>query len=72
MAAALFDVFGTLLDVYSVTRRAEELFVGNGERLARLWREKQIEYSRLAHDVRPLRELFAKSRAMRSSIRCRH
>ena len=47
MAAALFDVFGTLLDVYSVTRRAEELFAGNGERLARLWREKQIEYSRL-------------------------
>ena len=47
MAAALFDVFGTLLDVYSVTRRAEELFAGHGERLARLWREKQIEYSRL-------------------------
>ena len=46
-AAALFDVFGTLLDVYSVTRRAEELFPGQGERLARLWREKQIEYSRL-------------------------
>jgi 2-haloacid dehalogenase len=47
MAAALFDVFGTLLDVYSVTRRAEELFAGHGERLAKLWREKQIEYSRL-------------------------
>ncbi len=47
MAAVLFDVFGTLLDVYSVTRRAEEMFAGNGERLARLWREKQIEYSRL-------------------------
>ena len=47
MAAALFDVFGTLLDVYSVTRRAEELFTGHGERLAQLWREKQIEYSRL-------------------------
>jgi 2-haloacid dehalogenase len=47
MAAVLFDVFGTLLDVYSVTRRAEELFPGQGERLARIWREKQIEYSRL-------------------------
>ena len=44
-AAALFDVFGTLLDVYSVTRRAEELFAGKGEQLARLWRQKQIEYS---------------------------
>jgi len=46
-AAVLFDVFGTLLDVYSVTRRAEELFAGNGEQLARLWREKQIQYSQL-------------------------
>ena len=46
-AAVLFDVFGTLLDVYSVTRRAEEMFVGNGERLALLWREKQLQYSQL-------------------------
>ncbi|HUL68157.1 MAG TPA: haloacid dehalogenase type II [Burkholderiaceae bacterium] len=47
MRAALFDVFGTLLDVYSVTRRAEEIFPAQGTRLAFLWREKQIEYSRL-------------------------
>lgn len=47
MQAALFDVFGTLLDVYSVTRRAEELFPASGTRLALLWRERQIEYSRL-------------------------
>lgn len=47
MRAALFDVFGTLLDVYSVTRRAEELFPGHGARLALLWRDKQIEYSRI-------------------------
>lgn len=45
--AALFDVFGTLLDVYSVTRRAEMLFPGHGTRLAVVWRDKQIEYSRL-------------------------
>lgn len=45
--AALFDVFGTLLDVYSVATRAEELFPGNGQRLAQLWREKQLEYTRL-------------------------
>jgi len=47
MRAALFDVFGTLLDVYSVTRRAEELYPGEGARLAVLWRDKQLEYSRL-------------------------
>jgi 2-haloacid dehalogenase len=45
--AVLFDVFGTLLDVYSVTRRAEALFPGHGARLAVSWRDRQIEYSRL-------------------------
>jgi 2-haloacid dehalogenase len=45
--AALFDVFGTLLDVQSVWARADQLFPGHGAQLARLWREKQIEYTRL-------------------------
>ena len=45
--AVLFDVFGTLFDVYSVGARAESLFPGCGERLALLWRDKQIEYTRL-------------------------
>jgi 2-haloacid dehalogenase len=45
--AVLFDVYGTLLDVYSVALRAEQMFPGAGERLARAWRDKQIEYSRL-------------------------
>lgn len=47
MRAAIFDVFGTLLDVYSVTRRAEELFPGYGTKLAMLWRDKQLDYSKL-------------------------
>ena len=45
--AVLFDVYGTLLDVYSVALRAEQMFPGAGERLARAWRDKQIEYSRI-------------------------
>ena len=45
--AVLFDVYGTLLDVYSVALRAEQMFPGAGDRLARAWRERQIEYSRL-------------------------
>ena len=45
--AVLFDVYGTLLDVYSVGLRAEQMFPGAGERLARAWRDKQIEYSRI-------------------------
>jgi 2-haloacid dehalogenase len=45
--AVLFDVYGTLLDVYSVGLRAEQMFPGQGDRLARLWRDKQVDYSRL-------------------------
>lgn len=47
MRAVLFDVFGTLLDVYSVQAAADRLFPGFGQRLALLWRDKQIEYSRV-------------------------
>ncbi len=45
--AVLFDAYGTLFDVHSVVLRAEQLFPGHGERLSLLWREKQIDYTRL-------------------------
>lgn len=45
--AVLFDAYGTLFDVYSVGSLAEQLFPGRGEALAALWRDKQIEYTRL-------------------------
>jgi 2-haloacid dehalogenase len=45
--AVLFDAYGTLFDVYSVALLAEQLFPGRGEALSRLWRDKQIEYTRL-------------------------
>ena len=45
--AVVFDAYGTLFDVYSVALLAEQLFPGQGERLAVLWRDKQIEYTRL-------------------------
>jgi 2-haloacid dehalogenase len=43
----LFDAYGTLFDVYSVALAAEQLFPGRGNALATLWRDKQIEYTRL-------------------------
>jgi 2-haloacid dehalogenase len=46
--AVLFDAYGTLFDVYSVGALAEELFPGQGGALSVLWRDKQIEYTRLA------------------------
>jgi len=45
--AVLFDAYGTLFDVYSVALAAEQLFPGHGQALAVLWRDKQIEYTRL-------------------------
>jgi len=45
--AVVFDAYGTLFDVYSVGLLAEQLFPGQGEALAQLWRDKQIEYTRL-------------------------
>ncbi len=45
--AVLFDAYGTLFDVHSVALLAEQLFPGSGERLSVLWRDKQIEYTRL-------------------------
>jgi 2-haloacid dehalogenase len=46
-SAVLFDAYGTLFDVYSVALTAEQLFPGQGDALALLWRDKQIEYTRL-------------------------
>lgn len=45
--AIAFDAYGTLFDVYSVGALAEQLFPGKGAQLANLWRDKQIEYTRI-------------------------
>jgi 2-haloacid dehalogenase len=42
-----FDAYGTLFDVYSMGQLAEELFPGQGSALALMWRDRQIEYTRL-------------------------
>jgi 2-haloacid dehalogenase len=45
--AIVFDAYGTLFDVYSIGALAEKLFPARGAALAELWRDKQIEYTRL-------------------------
>jgi 2-haloacid dehalogenase len=45
--AVVFDAYGTLFDVYSVGLLAEQMFPGQGNALGVLWRDKQIEYTRL-------------------------
>ncbi|WP_417259995.1 haloacid dehalogenase type II [Celeribacter sp.] len=47
LKAIAFDAYGTLFDVYSVGALAEEIFPAKGAQLATIWRDKQIEYTRL-------------------------
>jgi 2-haloacid dehalogenase len=42
-----FDAYGTLFDVYSMGQLAEEIFPGHGQALVLMWRDRQIEYTRL-------------------------
>ncbi len=44
-AALVFDAYGTLFDVHSVTRLADTLWPGRGAALSQLWRTKQLEYT---------------------------
>ena len=45
ISALVFDAYGTLFDVHSVTRLAESLFPGKGAALSVAWRTKQLEYT---------------------------
>jgi len=43
--AIVFDAYGTLYDVQSVSKKTEELCVGRGDLITQLWRLKQLEYT---------------------------
>src|SRR5262245_29866405 len=43
ISALVFDAYGTLFDVHSVTRAADSLFPGKGAALSAAWRTKQLE-----------------------------
>ena len=45
ISALVFDAYGTLFDVHSVTRLADSLFPGKGAALSTAWRSKQLEYT---------------------------
>ena len=45
--AVVFDAYGTLFDVHSISALAERLYPGQGAAISALWRDKQIEYTRL-------------------------
>ena len=43
----VFDAYGTLFDVHSIGHLAESMYPKSGAAITGLWRDKQIEYSRL-------------------------
>jgi 2-haloacid dehalogenase len=45
ISALVFDAYGTLFDVHSVTRLAESRFPGRGTAISAAWRAKQLEYT---------------------------
>jgi 2-haloacid dehalogenase len=45
ISALVFDAYGTIFDVHSVTRLAEQQFPGRGAALSAAWRGKQLEYT---------------------------
>jgi 2-haloacid dehalogenase len=59
MKAIVFDAYGTLFDVFSVTSLCEHLFPGYGKRLAEMWRTKQLEYSWLRSLMGRYRDFWA-------------
>ena len=45
VSALVFDAYGTIFDVHSVTRLADGFFPGRGAQLSAAWRTKQLEYT---------------------------
>ena len=43
--AVVFDLYGTLYDVYSVRDACERSFPGHGDAISVMWRQKQLEYT---------------------------
>lgn len=43
--AVVFDLYGTLYDVYSVRTLCERIYHGQGELVSKMWRQKQLEYT---------------------------
>jgi len=41
----VFDAYGTLYDIHSVTSITDEAFPGNGDMITQIWRIKQLEYT---------------------------
>ncbi len=57
--AVVFDAYGTLYDVQSLSAVTEEMFPGKGELVTQVWRLKQLEYSWLRSQMGAFRDFWA-------------
>ena len=61
--AMVFDAYGTLYDVHSVSAKAEELCPGRGDLITQIWRLKQLEYTWLQTSLLEYRDFGFLTRA---------
>ncbi|NRG19631.1 haloacid dehalogenase type II [Rhizobiales bacterium] len=59
--AIVFDAYGTLYDVQSVSSITEEKFPGKGELITQVWRLKQLEYTWLRSQMGAFHDFWAVS-----------
>lgn len=60
----VYDLYGTLFDINSVNEICEKLFPGNGDRIAKAWRYKLIEYThvrQLVDEYKPFSKVIRDS-----------
>jgi 2-haloacid dehalogenase len=43
--AVVFDVYGTMFDVFSISKACDHHFPNKGNEISVIWRQKQLEYS---------------------------
>jgi 2-haloacid dehalogenase len=56
--AYVYDAYGTLFDVHSVSEKAESIFKGYGKTISEQWRKKQVEYFMLHQLTRKYKPFF--------------
>jgi 2-haloacid dehalogenase len=54
--AVVFDAYGTLYDVHSVSAKTEALCPGKGDLVSQIWRLKQLEYTWLQTSMQDYRD----------------
>jgi 2-haloacid dehalogenase len=69
--AIVFDLYGTLFDVHSVSTACNTVFSGRGSEISLMWRQKQLEYTWM-RSLMGQHENFEKATRDALVFTCRH